>query len=138
MRLKRTRSWIFGVAAAVAFVGSPGYAAAAAYRLIVESNADAAAGAEVYAVTYNTFADFLNSPPGGPGGGGYSGVNISPDFSIAGLAFEPSAPTIPEPTTVLLIGIGLAGLGVSRPKRARGTPSRDSERAGWVREKWSG
>ncbi len=85
-----------------------GFAYDGMYRLLLETNIDSAAGSEVFAVSYATFDDFLNSPSGPPGS--FSGIGISQNFDVVGFANEfQVANTVPEPSVLNLLGLVLAG-----------------------------
>ena len=96
-------------------------AEANAFRLVLETDNDAAAGSEVFAVTYATFNDFINSPAGA--GGSFSGINIASGYSVAGLAYEFDPPQpVAEPATVSLLALGAAAGSYWRRRRnARST-----------------
>ncbi len=85
-------------------------------RLLVESNTDEGAGSEVFAASFATFDDFINSPPGG-NGGSFSGININPSFDIVGFANEFEIASVPEPASLGLLVIGWLGLVVVRRKK---------------------
>lgn len=78
------------------------------YHLLLESEADAAAGSELFSVTYNTFADFLAN---NIAGSGFSQLDINPNFSGGGLASEwtPVTGAVPEPNALALVAAALAG-----------------------------
>jgi hypothetical protein len=59
-----------------------------AYRLLLESDADAGSGAEVAEITYNTYADLLAN---NFSASGFTPINIAADFRGAGLGFDGSA-----------------------------------------------
>jgi hypothetical protein len=61
----------------------------------------------------------------GVGLGGALGFGQGGQGSIV-LSFTPQA-TVPEPGTIILLGIGLAGLGASRRQKKRSEPIRPSE-----------
>ena len=52
------------------------------YRLLLESNADAAAGSEIYLATFGSFADLLS---GNLSGASFSQLDINAGFSVGGL-----------------------------------------------------
>ncbi len=55
------------------------------YRLLLERNADAAGGSEVFLATFGSFADLLNSTVASAA---FSQVNINPDFRVGGLTYD--------------------------------------------------
>lgn len=79
-----------------------------AYRLLLESNADRNGGAELYQVTYNSWADLLANNISDQS---FTLLDINPLFSVGGfgaLAFPGSDPTpVPEPSTLALFVLGL-------------------------------
>ena len=92
-----------------------------AYRLMLESVADRNAGAEIYQVTYNTWADLLANNIGAQN---FTPLDVNPLFSIGGfgaLAFPTSQPpthSVPEPSTLVLLVLGLVWLAVTRSRLA--------------------
>ncbi len=72
-------------------------------------------GGEVGYTTYNSFADLLsNTSPSSA----FSPIDVAGAFSTTGLAFE-GEKVIPEPSTILLLGSGLAGLVAWRYRKGR-------------------
>lgn len=57
------------------------------YHLLLESDQDAAGGAEMYLASFNTMDDFINWNTASEE---YSAINVSPDFTTTGLAFDGS------------------------------------------------
>jgi hypothetical protein len=55
------------------------------YHLLVESDANASGGHELFLASYNSLADFLGSTPAG---GGFSQINVSAGFSVGGFTFD--------------------------------------------------
>ena len=62
-------------------------ATAAAYRLLLETDADSGPGTEVYVTSFATFGDLIASPPSG-GPGAFSGININSAYGVRGLAYD--------------------------------------------------
>lgn len=58
-----------------------------AYRLLVESNEDRNGGAELFAATFDTFEDLSNANSSDTQ---FTQVNIGPNFSVGGLAYDGS------------------------------------------------
>jgi hypothetical protein len=88
------------------------------YRLVLESDADAAANSEVFFVSYPTFADLVGDTNAS---GTFGGINVAPSFSIGGATFQPSAGPnphpVPTPATLLLLAAGGIGLFVSGARK---------------------
>jgi hypothetical protein len=80
------------------------------YRILAESDADAAGGSEVFLRTYATFDDLLID---NKGPGGFSALNVGAGFSIAGMASEAAAP-VPEPPVTALLALGLISVWFTR------------------------
>lgn len=64
-----------------------GFAFDGQYRLLLESNDDRAAGAEVFAVTYDSYADLI-AGNGFASGSGFTGLGIPAAFDVVGFAFD--------------------------------------------------
>lgn len=78
------------------------------YHLLLESAADAGAGQELFALTYNTYADFLSN---NFASSAFSAIDISAGFTGAGMATEwQAAGSVPEPAGIVLVATALAGL----------------------------
>jgi len=73
------------------------------YRMALETRTDASSPLEVYMANFDTFDDLMNANLGS--GSAYSQIDISPDYQIVGLAYEPSP--VPEPSTIVVLGIGI-------------------------------
>jgi PEP-CTERM motif len=85
------------------------------YRLLLENNADAAGGSEIFLATFGSFADLLSA---NLSSASFSQLDINPNFSVGGFSFEPDASTsVPEPGTIALLGLGLAGLATLRRRK---------------------
>ena len=93
-------------------------ASAVPFQLLLERDTDADAGAEVFLVTYDSFADLLSNDFSASS---FSQLNINSNFSAGGLAAvvpEGVDPvTVPEPTTLAIFGLGLAGLCFARRRK---------------------
>ena len=78
------------------------------YHLLLESDANAAGGSELFVASYNSFADFLSNTIASSA---FSAIDINSAFSGAGIATEwAPSPPIPEPATLPLISAGLVGM----------------------------
>jgi len=80
-----------GILSAAAFActllsGAP--ASAVPFQVLLERDTDADAGAEVFLVTYDSFADLLSNDFSASS---FSQLNINANFSAGGLAFDGSA-----------------------------------------------
>ncbi len=85
------------------------------YRLLLESNADAGAGSEIFLASFGSFADVLS---GNFSDASFSQLNIASGFSVGGFSFEPdSTASVPEPGTLTLVALGLAGLAAVRRRK---------------------
>ena len=90
-----------------------------AYRMLLESDANADPGDEVYALSYASWDDLLN---GDFSAGAFTQIGISSPYSIAGFdAFQADAPTatVPEPSTLFLFSVCLASALAGRAGRQR-------------------
>ena len=97
-----------------------------AYRMLLESDGDRGANNEVYALTYNTWADVLANNVSSQM---FTPLDINPVFSAKGfgaLAFPTSEPpnSVPEPSTLALFVLGLGWLTATRIRKtsARSPP----------------
>ncbi|HLG56390.1 MAG TPA: PEP-CTERM sorting domain-containing protein [Vicinamibacterales bacterium] len=96
------------------------------YRLLVETDANATGGHELFLASYGSLDAFRNSTIGT---GSFSQVNVSAGFSAAAFLAEPTPlppppppppPTgVPEPSTLLMLGLGFAATGVQRLRQSR-------------------
>lgn len=109
---------ILGLLAGVLLAGAI-EAKAAPYRMLLESDANADPGEEVYALSYASWDDLLN---GDFSAGAFTQIGISSPYSIAGFdAFQADAPTatVPEPSPLFLFSVCLASALAGRPGRQR-------------------
>ena len=88
------------------------------YHLLLERDVDAAAGAEVFVVSYDSYADFLNNAIASSA---FSQIDINPNFSSVGLATEWMRATaqVPEPGSLALVAAALASCALLRQRRRR-------------------
>jgi hypothetical protein len=87
------------------------------YHLLLERDTDSAAGTELFAVSYNSYADFLDNTVASSA---FSAININSSFSAGGFASDWSpAATVPEPGTLLLMSIGVVSIGCRQLKQIR-------------------
>ena len=95
-----------------------GFAFDDAYRLVLESINDRATN-EVFGVSFADFDDLLSSTFL-PGASGFTPLNVGPNFSSAGLAFEfeDVVNEVPEPSSLSLL-FGTAMLFALRRRRYR-------------------
>jgi len=68
------------------------------YRMLIERDTDAFPGQEVFAITFDTFEDLLESNITSVGTG-FSQLNIAPNFDIGGLAYDGTFKLLVEQTT---------------------------------------
>lgn len=104
----------------------PGYTVAGLtydgqYRLALTTRDDSGSGTELFIATYATFTDLVNSPSAV--GGDFSGINVSPGYRVAALAFEPGPVEPPHAVPEPAMGwLAVAGLGALCAVRRRSPP----------------
>ena len=81
-------------------------------QLLLESDANAAGGNEIFLATYDTYTDLIDS---NLSSGTFSQINVGSNFSVGGYTYE--VVSVPAPGTFALLGIGLAGMGLARRRR---------------------
>lgn len=93
-------------------------ASATGFQIQLETDVDIVngAGAEVFYIGYDSFADLLTETASSAG---FSQLGPAPNFTTSGLAFEGNKGVIPEPSTILLFGTGLTGLVAWRMRKGR-------------------
>ncbi len=96
-----------------------GFAYDGSYRLLLESDADAAGGSEVYLASYASLADFLADSPSAPTQ--FLPINVASGFSTVGYANVSSGAPVPEPATwmFMIAGFGIGGGAIRFAKRKR-------------------
>jgi len=70
------------------------------YRMVLETRVDGSAPNEVYLASFDTYDDLFSGNTGA--GTGFTQLAVSPDYQIAGFAFEPNA--VPEPASLVALG----------------------------------
>ena len=90
------------------------------YRLLLESNDNAAGGSELFLASFATFDDLLM---GVVASSGFSSLNIAGNFSVRGFAYEfdPEMSEVPLPAAGFLFLAGLAGMSRWRRKHFQST-----------------
>ncbi len=85
---------------------------AAPLHLLLESDTNTTGGSELFAASYNSYADFLSN---NIASSAFSAIDISASFSAAGFASDwtpagpgPDPSQIPEPSGLALVVAGLA------------------------------
>jgi hypothetical protein len=87
---------------------------AGGYHLLFERNTPAGAGSELFLATFATLADLLNA---NAGSSGFTQIDVNDNFDVAGFAAVRDGTgggVVPEPSTLLLVALGLAGSAARR------------------------
>ncbi|MCW8903543.1 MAG: PEP-CTERM sorting domain-containing protein [Sedimenticola sp.] len=84
-------------------------------RLLLESDADAVGGSEIFLATFDTYTDLvdfnLNSST-------FSQLDIAPGFSVGGFTYQTESQSVSEPNQLALLGIGLLALSFMKRRRS--------------------
>jgi hypothetical protein len=90
---------------------------AAPIHLLLERNTPAGAGNELFLATFATLADLINA---NAFSSVFTQIDVNDNFNVAGftaLRVGSGGVTIPEPSTLLLVALGLLGVSIAGRRR---------------------